>query len=265
MNLLFTVCGRAGSKGVRGKNLRDFCGIPLICYTLAAIVLYQERYASKDDFIQTAVSSDSEELLRLAAGLSKKLFVIHRAPELAGDQIPKVAVVLDCLNRAETALERKFDMVVDLDITSPLRTVENIRQAIMKKGARTETDVVFSVVPSRRNPYFNMVRKEDGFFVKAIPSSYTVRQQAPLFYDMNASIYVYSPKALREKNAAAFFNDRADVIFMKDTGVLDIDSEEDYTLMQVISEHFYRTWDTYGEVREYAAKLAAGLSKRMNN
>ena len=43
MNLLFTVCGRAGSKGVTGKNLRNFCGAPLVWYTLAAVSVYQEH------------------------------------------------------------------------------------------------------------------------------------------------------------------------------------------------------------------------------
>lgn len=254
MNLLFTVCGRSGSKGAPGKNLRDFCGIPLIWYTFAAIALYRERYVSPNDFVQTVVSTDSEGLLRLATEIPEKPFLVHRVPELADDFTPKVSVILDCLTRAETTYGKCFDMVVDLDITSPLRTVEDIRQAILKKELRPETDVVFSVTSSRRNPCFNMVKEEKDFFVKAISSSYTARQQAPLFYDMNGSIYAYSPKALREKEAATFFNDQADVIMMKDTGVLDIDSEEDYVLMQVIAKHFYSTSKDYGEVLEYAMR-----------
>lgn len=254
MNLLFTICGRAGSKGFRGKNVRDFCGIPLVWHTLSAISLYRERYSSENDCVLVTLNTDSEDLVRLATETTEKLFVIRRAPELAGDQIPKVSVILDCLTRTEEAFDMRFDMVVDLDITSPLRTVKDIRQAVTKKRARKETDVVYSVVPSRKNPYFNMVREEEGFFIKAISSSYTTRQQSPVFYDMNASIYAYSPKALREKEAATFFNDQADVIMMKDTGVLDIDSEEDYVLMQVIAKHFYSTSKDYGEVLEYAMR-----------
>lgn len=255
MNLLFTICGRAGSKGVRAKNERDFCGIPLVWYTLAVISLYRERYAAEGDCIQAALSTDSEKLIHLAASTAVKPYVIHRTPELSGDQTPKVAVISDCLTKAEEFYGVVFDIVVDLDITAPLRTVEDVRQAVRKKMARPETDVVFSVVPARRNPYFNMVREEDGFFVKAIPSDYTARQQAPVFFDMNASIYAYSPKALREKDSAAFFNDRADVILMKDTGILDIDSEEDYILMQPIAEHFYKIIPEYGEIRDYALTL----------
>ena len=40
MNILFTLCGRAGSKGVRGKNARDFLDVPLVWYSMAGIKLY---------------------------------------------------------------------------------------------------------------------------------------------------------------------------------------------------------------------------------
>lgn len=241
MNLLFTVCGRAGSKGVKGKNVRDFCGVPLVWYTFAAIDLYQEQYAAADDRIQIVLNTDSEELIRLTAELPNAPFVIRREAALSGDTVPKVSVIRDCLERSEVHFDISFDMVVDLDITSPLRTAEDVRNAIEKKRAREETDVVLSVTHARRNPYFNMVKEEGAFFVKAIPSAFTTRQQAPVFYDENASIYAYSPRALREKEAATFFNDRADAFLMEDTGILDIDSEEDYYLMQAIAAHLYET------------------------
>ena len=43
MNILFTLCGRAGSKGVKGKNARDFLDVPLVWYSMANIVLYMEK------------------------------------------------------------------------------------------------------------------------------------------------------------------------------------------------------------------------------
>ena len=252
MNLLFTVCGRAGSKGVKGKNLRDFCGIPLVWQTFAAISLYREQYAAAEDRIETVINTDSEELIQLVSNLPDAPFVIRRESSLAGDRVAKVAVIRNCLEQAELHFDTAFDMVVDLDITSPLRTVEDVHAAVFKKAARPDTDVVFSVTSARRNPYFNMVKQEDGFFVKAVPSSFTARQQAPVFYDMNASIYAYSPKALREKDEATFFNDRADVVIMMDTGVLDIDSEDDYQLMQVIAKYLYENHPKFSAVNARA-------------
>lgn len=250
MNVLFTVCGRAGSKGAKGKNMRNFCGVPLVWYTLAAFALYRERY--QEDRLKVVLNTDSEELARLCAETPVSPLFLRRGPELAGDLAPKISVIRDCLIRAEKHWDTAFDLVIDLDITSPLRTVADIRAAVEKKTARSETDVVYSVVPSRRNPYFNMVREENGFFVKAIPSSYTARQQAPVFYDMNASIYAHSPKALLEKEACTYFNDRTDVIVMQDTGILDIDSDGDYELMQVIAEYLYTHQNAFQEIREKA-------------
>jgi CMP-N,N'-diacetyllegionaminic acid synthase len=101
-----------------------------------------------------------------------------------------------------------------------------------------------------------MVHEENGYFTKAIKATFTARQQAPIFYDMNASIYAYSTKALREKDLVSFFNDRADAIFMKDTAVLDIDSEEDFELMEVLAGYFYGKYPEYGEVRNESRMLA---------
>ena len=247
MNILFTLCGRAGSKGVKGKNARDFLDVPLVWYSMANIVLYMEKYAGEDD-IKIVLNTDSEPLKDLVRRVKDvAVTIIHREESLAGDKVPKVAVILDSLNKAEEAFARKFDMVVDLDITSPLRTVQDVKNAIDRKKQRNDVDVVYSVAPSRRNPYFNMVKEENGFFCKAIPSNFTTRQEAPVFYDMNASIYAYSPDALRNKEHATFFNSGCDAIVMKDTGILDIDSEEDYELMQVIAKYLYENEKSFKE------------------
>lgn len=248
MNILFTLCGRAGSKGVKGKNARDFLDVPLVWYSMANIALYMEKYGQGDD-IKVVLNTDSEPLKDLVRKVKDvPVTIIHREENLAGDKVPKVAVILDSLNKAEEMFARKFDMVVDLDITSPLRTVEDVKNAIDRKKQRNDVDVVYSVAPSRRNPYFNMVKEENGFFCKAIPSNFTTRQEAPVFYDMNASIYAYSPDALRNKEQATFFNSGCDAIVMKDTGILDIDSEEDYELMQVVAKYLYGKYEDYGEV-----------------
>lgn len=247
MNILFTLCGRAGSKGVKGKNARDFLDVPLVWYSMANIALYKEKYAG-DDNIKVVLNTDSGPLIDLVEKVKAlPVTVLRRDESLAGDKVPKVAVILDCLDRAEKTFGCAFDMVVDLDITSPLRTVVDVKNAIEKKAMRPEVDVVYSVAHSRRNPYFNMVKEENGFFGKAIPSNFTTRQEAPVFYDMNASIYAYSPDALRNKEHATFFNSGCDAVVMADTGILDIDSEEDYELMQVIAKYLFENNSAFKE------------------
>ena len=233
MKILFTLCGRAGSKGVKGKNARDFLDVPLVWYSMANIALYMEKYAG-DDNIKIVLNTDSETLKDLVRRVKEvPVTIIHRA------------VILDSLIKAEETFACKFDMVVDLDITSPLRTVQDVKNTIDRKKKRNDVDVVYSVAPSRRNPYFNMVKEENGYFCKAIPSNFTTRQEAPVFYDMNASIYAYSPVALRNKERVTFFNSSCDAIVMKDTGILDIDSEEDYELMQVIARYLFENDESF--------------------
>ncbi len=255
MNILFTLCGRAGSKGVKGKNAREFCGKPLVWYSMAAIALYKERYVG-DDTISVVLNTDSEPLMDLVQQVpALEVRILRRDESLAGDKVAKVAVIEDCLNRAEQIYGMKYDMVVDLDITSPLRTAEDVRNAIVRKAQRPEVDVVYSVTHARRNPYFNMVKEENGFFGKAIPSSFTTRQEAPVFYDMNASIYAYSPDALRNKEHATFFNSNCDAVVMFDTGILDIDSEEDYDLMQVIAKFLLTNKEGYKDIYSKVLEL----------
>ena len=45
MKILVTVCGRAGSKGVKSKNTRDFLGYPICYYTISALKLFKENYS----------------------------------------------------------------------------------------------------------------------------------------------------------------------------------------------------------------------------
>lgn len=252
MNILFTLCGRAGSKGVKGKNARDFLDIPLVWYSMANIVIYKERYGV-DDNINVVLNTDSEDLIKLVQQVADlDITILRRDASLGGDKVPKVAVILDCLKRSEDLFKVSYDMVVDLDITSPLRTVLDIKNAVDKKASRNDVDVVYSVTPSRRNPYFNMVKEEKGFFCKAIPSNFTTRQEAPVFYDMNASIYAYSPDALRNKEQSTFFNSNCDAVVMADTGILDIDSEEDYELMQVIANYLFDKKEAFKEIYKKA-------------
>ncbi len=251
MNILFTLCGRAGSKGFKNKNLKNFLGIPLIYYSMAAIEIYRKRH--REHSIYVTLNTDSRELADIVREQNVlDVFFIDRVASLGGDAVPKVSVIADCLMRAEKQFCIHADIVVDLDITSPLRTATDVEKAIEQKQSRDDVDVVYSVTEARRNPYFNMVKQEGGYFVKAIKSEYTARQQAPSFFDMNASIYAYSPNALKTKNHATFFNDNCDAIIMKDTGVLDIDSEEDYRLMQVIADYIMKADCAYTEIRTTA-------------
>ena len=132
----------------------------------------------------------------------------------------------------------EFDVVVDLDITSPMRRLCDIESAIEKLLADTDCDLVYSVVPARRSPYFNMVEKKDDYYRKICPSMYTARQQAPASYELNASIYAYSPRFLDRTIDKTILDYNCEIVVMPDYLVLDIDSEEDFEMMEMLFGYF---------------------------
>lgn len=246
MNILFTICGRAGSKGIKNKNLKDFLGYPLPYYTVSAIDLYRKQYPNVQSDI--VLNTDSKDLIKLfQEHLKFKVDVIEREATLGLDNTPKVAVILNSLEVMKKRKSINYDMVVDLDITSPLRTAEDVNNLINKKNNST-ADVVFSVTSSRRNPFFNMVKKTDEGYDLVIPSSFNARQEAPEILDMNASLYAYSPAFL--ESGEALFGGKCDVIKMMDTAVLDLDHENDFELMQVIAEYLFNNYPVYRDIRD---------------
>ncbi len=255
MRLLFTICGRAGSKGVKNKNLKSFLGAPLVYYTLAAINEYK-KLLNEDDIIDVALSTDSEELINLVESQkSLTVFVVRRSEELSNDVVAKVAVIKDCFEHSKDYFNCEYDAVVDLDITSPLRTANDIKNVVDRKLEHPEFDAVYSVAPSRRNPYFNMVKENNGFSEIVIPSDFTARQQVPTTFDMNASIYAYSVNALLDKNSVGFFKSNCSYVVMKDTGILDIDNEEDFELIQIVADYIYKNYSEFRAISDEAKRL----------
>lgn len=250
MNILFTICGRAGSQGLKGKNLKKFNGYPLVYYALSAIDLFKEKM---DATIDVALNTDSEELKAMVSNYPEIIFV-DRKEALATDTASKISVIKDTYLKSKKQTGTSYDVIIDLDLTSPLRTVTDIERLLAKKLNKPEYDVIFSVVESRRNPFFNMV-KEEGEFVSLVnPSQFTARQQAPQIYDMNASMYLYDPSFINEKTA--IFEGDCGIIKMKDYLILDIDSEEDFFWMTYLYEKFLEEDEGIKEIFDHIEKLA---------
>lgn len=234
MNILFTICGRSGSKGLKNKNLKEMNGVPLAFYTLATVKEYANKHP--ENLTEIAVNTDSEPLKQLFN--SQKQLALHfidRKKELAGDVVPKVAVIQDTYKQMKTL---EPDVVIDLDITSPYRRVCDIEN-IIDEYVSWKYDIIFSVVKARRSPYFNMVeQKSDGYYKKICESNYTARQQAPKAYELNASIYAYNPLFLDNVIDKTILDYNCGISLMPDFLVLDIDSEEDFEMMQYLHDFY---------------------------
>lgn len=226
MKRICTICARGGSKGVKNKNIRLLAGKPLLIHTVE-----QARQSSLFDVV--AVSSDSEDILRIAreAGVD---YVVKRPDELATDNAAKLPVILHCVEEVERLHGDLFDIIVDVDATSPLRIPEDIRGAVALLEQSGVSNVITGA-PARRSPYFNLVEEDaDGVVQLAKKPDRPIvrRQDAPKCYDMNASIYVWKREALHD--GAGIFNSDTRIFVMPEERSVDIDSELDFAIVELL-------------------------------
>lgn len=222
MTTVATICARGGSKGVPGKNIRTMLGRPLIAYTI-------EQALSAPSIDEVFISTDSEEIADVAVREGAK-FLALRPAGLSGDSTPKVPVIEHLVETVESS-GCTVDRVVDIDATSPLRTVDDIEKAIALLD--DQTDVVITGYLADKNPYFNMVEdKGHGLYGLVNPptSIVTGRQSAPLVYSMNASIYCWWRSTL----SLGLWSGRVRLHEMPRERSIDIDDELDWQLVELI-------------------------------
>jgi len=189
LKILITICARGGSKGIPGKNIKNLGGKPLICYTIGVA----KQFKSIFNDVEIVLSSDSREIIKVANSFGLKSEYI-RPNELSGDNIGKIDTIRDVLLWKENINDCRFDYILDLDVTSPLRNLNDLTSAFHQIKNDDECVNLFSVSNANRNPYFNMVeKKNNGFYsqVKETKDNIFTRQSVPKVYDLNASFYFY--------------------------------------------------------------------------
>lgn len=232
MNILITICARGGSKGIPGKNIKILNGKPLLNYTIQTARLFQEKFMETD----IVLSTDSEEIRRVAedSGLKTE----YRRPEnLAGDQVGKIDTIKDVLLWQEDKKRMKYDFILDLDVTSPLRNIDDLTEAFKIITESAEAVNLFSVSNAARSPYFNMVElKENGFYaqVKQPNNMVLSRQSAPQVYDLNASFYFYKRKFF-DLNYKGAITDKS-LIYNVPHICFDLDHQIDFEFLSYLLE-----------------------------
>jgi CMP-N,N'-diacetyllegionaminic acid synthase len=222
MNILCVICARSGSKGIKNKNLLEFFGKPLILHTFA-----QAKNVKK--FNHIVVSTDSKKISKM---IGKKYSWFLRSRKLSGDKISKIKVIVDTLKKSEKKFQLKYDIVVDLDVTSPLRSIRDIDNAF-KFFMKKNYDNLFSVCEASRNPYFNMIELIDDRVILSKKKNFiSSRQTAPKVYDMNAAIYIWKRDILLKKES--LFNKNTGVYIMPKHRSIDIDDKLDYKIVKFL-------------------------------
>ncbi len=226
MTILCTICARGGSKGVENKNTRMIFGHPLIAHSLR-----QARESGL--FSHIAVSSDNAGILETATRYGADVLV-QRPAEMATDTAAKIPAIRHCLLEAEKQAGQKFETLVDLDATSPLRTAQDIIDVLALLDTRSATNVI-TATPAHRSPYFNMVELDkDGVprLSKQLPDVIVRRQDAPKCYDMNASIYAWHRQALLDMDI--LFGPGTRLHVMPRERSIDIDSPLDFRIVEML-------------------------------
>lgn len=218
MSILAIIPARSGSKGLPGKNIKKFRGVPLL-----GIAIQQAKQVGAIDRI--IVSTDSEEYAELARSFGAEVPFL-RPSELSTDLADDLSTFQHCLAQLK---EQGYipDLVVHLRPTYPLRTSGEIDECIQMLQKQPLADSVRSVCASVASPY-KMYKIENARLKPVaeceIPEAFNQpRQRLPLTFEHNGAIDVIRTKVILEGS-------------MSGTGILpflmkhnhDIDTLEDF-------------------------------------
>ena len=211
------ICARGGSKGLPGKNIRDFHGKPLIVHSI-------EHALACPQIDAVYVSTDDSAIADIARSAGA-LVPFMRPAELSQDTTPKLPVLAHLLAFLK-ASGVKIERLVDLQPTSPLRKPADITRAL---ALDPSAELVVSVSEASANPYFNLVEQNvDGFIHLSKGEGTTRRQDAPPVYALNGSIYVWNPAALVVGAEKGLWSARVKPYVMPGWQSIDIDSLDDF-------------------------------------
>lgn len=189
MKILCIIPARRDSKGIPGKNWKLLNNKPLISYSI--------EIALKCEKIDTiCVTTNSDDVIKIAENLGVNP-PFKRPENLALDTTSSYDVLIHAIHHYEQ-LDIHFDAILLLQPTSPFRELTFINEAI-ELFQQTHCEMVVSVNETSFNPYYNLYNETDGFLHRSIKSNFTRRQDCPITYLVNGSIYVISVEALKQK------------------------------------------------------------------
>jgi len=184
-------------------------------------------------FDAIAVSSDDEAILALAkeGGVDE---CVTRLPEHATDTAAKLPAIRHCVEEVERRRDCSFDLVVDLQPTSPLREAQDISAAVLLVEVLGAENVITGSI-AKSSPYFSLVEERTNGTVglsKPTDPPIVRRQDAPKCFDMNGSIYVWQRAALMKQEG--LFLPTTRLYEMPEERSVDIDTELDFEFAEFL-------------------------------
>lgn len=224
-SFLTIIPARGGSKRLPKKNILPLAGKPLIAWTIDASL--KSKYIDR-----TIVSTDCEEISKISKEHNAE--VIMRPKELATD----TATSYDAVMHAIDHINAKFDYIILLQPTSPLRTSKHIDEAIeilVEKNA----DAVISVSPMEHSPLWANTLPINGSMTNFMKEELKNRrsQDLPEYYRLNGAIYICNTSKLKEAKSF-FISENIYSYIMNYENSIDIDNNIDFELAQILIRQY---------------------------
>ena len=225
--VLGIIPARAGSKGLPGKNIKQFCGKPLLAYAIEA--------GSKCEFIDNLiVSTDSEEIAEIARTLGAQVPFI-RPSNLALDITLSTDVVIHALDFFKDNMKLIFDYVIVIEPTSPLRDSTDLKQA-MENLLKHEVakSIVGICLTENQNPNYLFKLQKNDTIVKYDKSNQTLsrRQDLDEVYFVEGSLYISDVDYFRQKNT--FYHDKTIGFILPKWKSIEIDDIFDFIMAEAL-------------------------------
>ena len=214
---------RGGSKGLPGKNIKNFKGKPLIAHAIEAAL--SSKYVKK-----VFVSTDDEKIRAIALEYGATDIGL-RPIELARDD----SKAIDTYNYTVQLLSKLYGFDVDsiciLQPTSPLRTVDDINSAIelfLDKNA----DSVVSYTEEHHPVVWHKYLNADLSLSNIFPENNDNRQAHRVSVYPNGAVYVFRAELLA---AGKYTSDRTFCYLMPRSRSVDIDTIDDFNYAEFIA------------------------------
>lgn len=209
------ITARGGSKGLPGKNIRQFGGKPLIAHSIDVA-----RQSAVVDSVY--LSTDCPEIADVARAHGCEVPFL-RAADLASDEATSIDAVCDALDRLPPHC-----IWLLLQPTSPLRKAKDL-DGVVATMERTGADSCVSVTEAREHPWLTYAIGDDGAmmrFCNDSPARVARRQDMPPAYVLNGAVYGFRPGWLRQ--GRVFVDAKSLAWVMPAERSIDIDDIEDF-------------------------------------
>lgn len=228
--IIAIVPARGGSKGLPGKNIKKLCGKPLIAWSIEAGL--GSQYID-----EVVVTTDSEEIASIARAFGASVPFIRPA-ELASDTATSFDVIKHAIAFYEYELQKKFDYVVLLEPTSPLREKYDIDMAIEQLLSNPHASAVVGICKTEsQNPAFLVKQSDNNFLVGYENQDMRVlrRQEISNVFFFEGSVYISHTDTLLSKKT--FYHERTLGYEVPKWKSLEIDDLDDFVMVEALMKY----------------------------